>query len=321
MVLKFYAEEKDKDRTVYSVLRRELRISATMLRRLKSAGVISVGGESVFTNYKLSPGETLEVDIDGAEQPCDNLPQYGKLEILFENEGLLAVNKPSGILVHPSRSRHLGTLSNFVAGYLAGVSEDFVLDLQQDPAQPSLTLPPQVACHAVNRLDRDTSGVVLFAKNSYMKDLASKALGEPEVKKEYLALVAGKMPDSGTIDAPIKRLEERNMFRIVSADGQRAVTHFETLENFDDFSLVKFRLETGRTHQIRVHCRHMGHPIIGDKLYCNDEALAISRALGAETQALHAKWLSFIEPLSGQHIEITAPWKVPIDVKNFPCIL
>lgn len=318
MILRFCAEEKDRDRTVGSVMRRELKISATMLRRLKQADVISVSGKSVFTNYKLSPEEVLEVDIYGAEQPCDNLPQCGELEILFENEGLLAVNKPSGILVHPSRARHMGTLSNFVAGYLAKIGSDFALCSMQNEKLPSAT---QAACHAVNRLDRDTSGVVLFAKNSYMKDLASKALAMPEARKEYLALVCGRAPESGTIDVPIKRFEERNMLRVVAPDGQRAVTHFETLKVFDTFSLVKFRLETGRTHQIRVHCLHMGHPILGDKLYGSDEALAVSQSLGINTQALHAKLLAFTEPLSGKYMEITAPWNLPIDEKSFPCIL
>ncbi|MCL2366082.1 MAG: RluA family pseudouridine synthase [Oscillospiraceae bacterium] len=344
MLLKFYVEEKDRDKTVHSVLRRDLKVSATMLRRLKLADVIHVSGKSVFTNYKLSPGETLEVDIGGAEQPCDNLPEYGALEMLFENEGLLAVNKPSGVLVHPSRSRNTGTLSNFVAGYISGMKDDDVLC-----ATPPMGT--QMACHAVNRLDRDTSGVVLFAKNSYMKDLASKALSASEARREYLALVYGKMPECGTIDAPIKRFEERNLLRVVAPDGQRAVTHFETLEVFDivdgnesaspseqgyvagalmipaikgvssAVSLVRFRLETGRTHQIRVHGLHIGHPILGDKLYCTNESMATSQMLGVETQALHAQLLALTEPLSGAYMEITAPWKVPADMEKSPQLM
>ncbi|MCL2226794.1 MAG: RluA family pseudouridine synthase [Oscillospiraceae bacterium] len=285
VTLTYTAAEKDKGRTVHSVMRNELSVSATMMRRLKLAGAISVSGVSVFTNYKLAPGEVVEVDIAIAERPCDNLPEHGELDILFENDGLLAVNKPSGILVHPSRSRYTGTLSNFVAGYLG-------------------------VCHAVNRLDRDTSGVVLFAKNSYVKALASGALSAKEAKKEYLALVSGKMSAQGTIDVPIKRLEERNMLRVPSQDGQRAITHYETLHIFETVgrcaSLVRLRLETGRTHQIRVHCLHVGHPILGDKLYCSEESQSVSHSLGITAQALHAQLLGFVEPLSGKCLEITA---------------
>lgn len=136
-------------------------------------------------------------------RPSDIVPENGTLEILYENEGLLAVNKPAGILVHPSRARYLGTLSNYVAGYL---EKEYGFG----------------CCHAVNRLDRDTSGVVLFAKNSHYKDLAAKALKEETASKEYLALVLGTVePDKGTVSMPIRRLREGDMRRIVSPDGSR----------------------------------------------------------------------------------------------------
>ncbi|MCL2200686.1 MAG: RluA family pseudouridine synthase [Oscillospiraceae bacterium] len=289
MKLSYTALEKDIGRTVHSIMRKELRISATMMRRLKQSDAISVSGTSVFTNFALSQGDTVTIDLSAAEPPCDNIPEFADIEILFENEGILAVNKPVGMLIHPSRARHTGTLSNYVAGYL--------------------TAP----CHAVNRLDRDTSGVVLFAKNSYMKHLASQSLSAPDAKKEYLALVCGEISEQGTIDVPITRLEERNLIRVPSPGGQRAVTHFQRLEliigatsSLTLASLVKFSLETGRTHQIRVHCLHIGHPILGDKLYSNESSTAVSQSLGITTQALHAQLLGFTEPLSGQYIEITA---------------
>jgi len=176
------------------------------------------------------------------------------------------------------------------------------------------------SCHAVNRLDRDTGGVVLFAKNSYMKALASAALAEESATKEYLALVYGAMPERGVIDAPIRRLEERNMLRVPSLDGQRAVTHYETIHitktREENTSLVRLRLETGRTHQIRVHCLHIGHPVMGDKLYNTEESRCLSEKLGIKSQALHANKLGFTEPLSGQRIEVVAPPKP----ENFPCI-
>ena len=315
MIITYTATEKDIGRTVYSIARRELCVSAALLRRLKAADAISVSSVPVFTNYVLSPGETVTFDISAAEPPCDNIPEQGDIDILFENEGLLAVNKPVGILVHPSRSKNTGTLSNFVAGYL-GTQGDGSLVF---PEEHKRTV-PLCSCHAVNRLDRDTSGVVLFAKNSYMKALASEALSGQSSTKEYLALVYGILPERGVIDAPIRRLEERNMLRITSQDGQRAVTHYETISvskiGEEYISLARLRLETGRTHQIRVHCLHIGYPVLGDKLYSTEKSRALSMMLDISTQALHAYKLGFTEPLSGQYIEI----KAPVKPENFPCI-
>ena len=336
MILTYTATEEDCGRTVYSAMRRELKVSATLMRRLKATGAITVAGAPVFTNYRLSPGETVALDITNAEPPCDNIPEQGDLEILFENEGLLAVNKQSGILVHPSRSKNTGTLANFVAGYLAwGItgrgqeekiyrngSHASICEQRRTEQQSGcqVRLCPDGVCHAVNRLDRDTSGVVLFAKNSYMKAIASTAISDETAVKEYIALVYGKTPECGAIDVPIKRFEERNMLRIPSEDGQRAVTRYETIntttEKDEHFSLIRLRLETGRTHQIRVHCLHIGHPVLGDKLYSTDKSRNLSEKLGITTQALHAYKLGFNEPLSKKCIEIIAG----INTKNFPCI-
>ena len=306
MIISYTTTEKDEGRTAYSIMRNELLISSTLLRRLKQADAISVSGQSVFTNYKLLQGQTLAVNVGRAEPDCGNVPEDGEIEILYESDGLIAVNKPSGVLVHPSRARYSGTLSNFVAGYL-------------------LYTYGAGCCHAVNRLDRDTSGVVLFAKNSYFKSIASEALSAPDVRKEYLGIVYGQMPTSGTIDVPILRKEERNLLRIPSPDGQRAVTHFQTLYTEalgDDFySLVRFRLETGRTHQIRVHCLYAGHPILGDKMYCTDDSNALSQALGAASQALHARLLFFADPLSKELVNIIAPWRPPWRPENYACNL
>jgi len=313
--LSYKVLEKDIGRTVSSVMKNELRISSTFMRRLKLVDAVKVSGNSAFTNYILSLGETVEIDTQLAEPACDNIPEIGKLDILYETQGLLAVNKPVGILVHPSRARNSGTLSNFVAGYLVKGSDDSDTGSEEKPATG--------ACHAVNRLDRDTSGIVLFAKNSYMKSLASEALSAKNVVKEYLALVYGKMPPKGTIDVPIKRKEELNMYRIPAPDGQRAVTHYEMIETFkpndgtdsdQEYSLVKFKLETGRTHQIRVHCLHMGTPILGDNLYHNKASTDLSHALNIKTQALHAAKLSFTDPLTNNYIiiEAKAPFALAI---------
>jgi 23S rRNA pseudouridine1911/1915/1917 synthase len=292
MLLTFTASEPDAGRKVYHVMRRELMISDTLTRRLKQAGAILVGGVPAFTDRRFAAGETLTVDLSAAEPPGGAVPEKGSLDILYEDAGLLAVNKPPGLMTHPSRARYTGTLLNFVAGYLQETSGDG-------------------RSHAVNRLDRDTSGVVLFAKNSYMKALAGEALAATGAEKAYLALVAGVMDKpSGTVDLPIRRLREGDMLRVAAPDGRRAVTHYETLTvtrtGDGAVSALRLRLETGRTHQIRVHCLALGCPVLGDILYATDASRALSERLGIASQALHAARLSFTEPLSRRKLTLIA---------------
>lgn len=293
MVLRYTVQAADNDRSVYSIMRRELKISAALTRRLKQADGIRVDGQPAFTNRRLASGENVEIDIASAEPPCDVVPEAGELDILYEDAGLIAVNKPTGLITHPSHARYTGTLANFVAGYLLKTTGD-------------------ARCHAVNRLDRDTSGVVLFAKNSHMKARAGEALAMESAEKLYIALVDGA-PDksAGTIDLPIRRLAENELRRVVSADGQRAVTHYATLQTTtvkgQVISLLQLRLETGRTHQIRVHCLAAGYPVLGDILYYSDASRSVSESLDIRTQALHAQTLTLTEPLSGKRLQITAP--------------
>lgn len=290
MILSYYVKDSDEGRTVHSILRFSLHASASLVRRLKRTDGIRVDSQPVFTDYKVTAGQTVTADVSLAEPECDIVPQAGELDILYEDEGLLAVNKPAGIIVHPSHSRYVGTLSNYVAGYL---------DAQCGDGR----------CHAVNRLDRDTSGIVLFAKNSHMKALASQAMQSGDAVKEYSALVFGT-PEKmrGTIDRPIIRLREGDMMRGVSPDGQRAVTHY-TVQTADKggVSLLHLTLETGRTHQIRVHCHSMGWPVLGDTLYYTPQSRELSERLGIKTQALHARRLRLTLPASGVALDIAAP--------------
>jgi len=274
--------------TVREAARRELLVSATLLRRLKAADAIRVNGERAFADRRLAAGDTLTLDLSAAEPPCDLVPERGHVEVLWENEGLIAVNKPCGMIVHPTHARYTGTLSNLVAGYL-----------------------PEPVCHAVNRLDRDTSGVVLFAKNAYWKDLASRAL-DKSGEKTYLALICGlPAPLSGTVDAPIDRREAGALLRVVSETGKCAVTHYETIASDGACSLVRLRLETGRTHQIRVHMQHIGCPVLGDGLYRTDASAALSARLGLTAQALHAQTLAFGLPFNRGHVTVSAPVRRP----------
>jgi len=271
-------------------------LSASAVKALKRNGGIEVDGVLRFTPYIVTAGEVVTADVTRGEDESDNLPEEGELEVLFEDEGLLAVNKPPGLIVHPTHSRNHGTLANFAASYLA-----------KSGARP--------ICHIVNRLDRDTSGVVLFAKNAYMKDRAIKALRAGE--KRYVAVTYGTLtPSEGTIDLPIRRLQPRDMLRIIAPDGKSAVTHYRTRAVGEIAgqvcSVLDITLETGRTHQIRVHCLAQGAPLLGDALYFTQESKTGAAALGLNRQLLHSNSLSFPHPQTGETITLHAPIRDPL---------
>jgi len=301
MELKYLATEKDEGRELLRVLRGEMALSAGIVRKLKTRCGIFVNSRPAYTNYRLSCGDVVTCILDLAEEESDIVPEQGEVDIIYEDEWLLAVNKPAGQLSHPSRARYTDTLANYVSGYLGGV------------------------CHAVNRLDRDTSGIVLFAKSSYAKSRAAEAL-KAGAEKRYLALAYGSFSGKeGTVDAPIKRLRERDMRRGVREDGERAVTHYRVLEEHICFgetvSSLELRLETGRTHQIRVHCEYLGHPLLGDVLYFTPESRALSEKLEIYAQALHASRLGFNHPFTGERLQLSCPLKRPELQKFFKNIV
>jgi RluA family pseudouridine synthase len=285
MAINYTAKKEDEGRELKQILRFELKFSASLIRKLKNVGGIFVNSRPVFTNFRLSEGDEISCDLAAAEAESAVLPEKGDLDIVFEDEWLIAVNKPCGQLSHPSLAKYTGTLANYVSAHIGG------------------------ACHAVNRLDRDTSGIVLFAKSAHAKARAAAALSEDGSIKEYFALVYGSLKEeNGVINVPIKRLQERDMRRGVCEDGETAITHFNVLKTFDfsreTATLLKLRLETGRTHQIRVHFEHMGNPLLGDTLYYSLKSRELSQRLGIEAQALHAFHLSFDHPFSGERIEL-----------------
>ncbi len=263
------------------MLRNKLFISTRLLNKLKMNGKILINGTSVYSSALVHGNDKITVNIDFEESDyleAENIP----LQIIFEDEYFLAVNKESGMCVHPSSYHPSGTLANGVKYYLHNNKK----------------------VRPINRLDKDTSGIVLFAKNEYIQE---RMIQNPTMQKEYLALCEGNISSiNGTIDAPIARKMGSIMEREISEEGQRAVTHYEVL-NYDkekDISLVKLILETGRTHQIRVHLAYIGHPILGDTLY-GKESKWISR------QALHAWRLSFEHPISHKLIQLTTPSLFP----------
>ena len=268
--------------TVRSFLKREWDISERLLRKLKLNKRILCNGEKIWINEFIKPGDVIKADISFEERNEDILAETQSLEVLYEDNCLLILNKPGNIVVHPTCQHPYETLANGVKAYLEAKNV-------------------HILTRFVNRLDRETSGVIVFAKNEYTQEILSKQMQKKIFEKEYLAVVHGVVSeDSGKIDFPIKRAPDSIMLRMTASDGEEAITNFEVVKRFKEHTLLRLRLETGRTHQIRVHCKAIGHSIVGDGLYSEIETDLIGR------QALHAEKIRFIHPITKEKMEITA---------------
>ncbi len=273
-------------------LRRELQMSSGLVGRLKYQGAFLVNGRPVYTNYELQPGDEIVVLLD---EPSPAYPaEEGPLDILYEDEALIALDKPPGLMMHPSTCRITGTLANRLHYYYQRTGQ-------------------ACAVHPVSRLDRDTFGVVLLAKNSHVHALLHQAQKRGELHKMYEAALYGALvPEAGEIRDPIARLSDRSLLRCVRADGKPALTRYETLNRGEPVSLVRLWPRTGRTHQLRVHCAHLGAPILGDPQYGTEASIAYSKSLGIETQQLCARSLSLTHPLTGQALCIQSQREIAL---------
>ena len=275
MELKWVANREGR---LSSFLRGEMQMSYSLMNKLKWGDAIRVNGQPQRTNYPVKSGDVITVHM--AEETPEYPAEDGPLTILYEDDHLLAVDKPAGMLIHPSRSRNTGTLANLVAGYFQRTGQASVF-------------------HPLTRLDRDTFGIVLLAKSAHVHTLLQQA----RVQKTYHALTFGWGSDnSGTIDAPIARRELPSLLRYVSPEGKPSVTEFTVLERGETVCKLVLRPVTGRTHQLRVHCAHMGHPILGDPQYGSAESIAFSETLGLPYQMLCAKRLEFQHPVTGEKL-------------------
>lgn len=269
-----------RDGRLSSFLKEEMAMSTGLMNRLKWHEKILVNGKSEHTDFAVQAGDTITVLLDAPELSYP--AQQGQLHILFEDDFLLAVDKPAGMLIHPSRAKNEGTLANFVAGYYEKTGQ-------------------KCAFHPVTRLDRDTFGIVLLAKNAHVHAL----LQTSNLQKTYHALVfGGPEADGGTIDAPIARREKPSLLRYVSPDGKPSVTEFSVLRRGGKVCKLELRPVTGRTHQLRVHCAYMGFPILGDPQYGSEASQAYSRHLGLSHQLLCAHSLEFVHPVTGQALRL-----------------
>ena len=279
-----------RDGRLSSFLKQELGLSTGLMNRLKWAEKLYVNGIPRHADHPVSVGDEIVAVLD------DPTPQYpaeeGDISIVYEDAHILCVDKPAGQLIHPSRCVFTGTLANFVLGYYEKTGQ-------------------QCAFHPVTRLDRDTFGVVLLAKNAHIHSLLNQLHSCGTLKKTYEALVLGvPEPETGIIDAPIARLPLPSLLRTVSEEGKPSVTEFAVSEVFGDYSRLTLRPVTGRTHQLRVHCAYMGHPILGDPQYGSAASLEISEKLGIRTQALCAKSLEFPHPVTGEPLTVTTKLKI-----------
>ena len=275
-----------RDAKLLSILRRELALSSTLLKRMKYRHAFLVNGDAVFTNFLVHPGDEVTVILD--EDTPDYPAEAGELSILYEDESFIAIDKPAGLLMHPSSSKNTGTLANYLLHYY------------NRTGQPC-------AVHPVSRLDRDTFGVVLLAKNAHVHARMHEQLLQGGLQKIYHAAVCGipKEPE-GIIDAPIARREGNSLLRCIRPEGKPARTRYRVLETRGGCALLELEPLTGRTHQLRLHCAHMGFPIAGDPQYGND-------SYGLPWQQLCAVRLGFVHPLTEKFVEISAKQSVSLD--------
>ncbi|MCU6709448.1 RluA family pseudouridine synthase [Paenibacillus sp. J5C_2022] len=268
-------------------------VSRTAVQEWVKRGLVQVNGAAVKPNYKLAASDRVELQLPEPEA-AEIQPEAIPLDIVYEDSDVIVVNKPRGMVVHPAPGHLTGTLVNALMHHCSDLSGINGL------------LRPGI----VHRIDKDTTGLLMAAKNDMAHHSLAEQLKEHSVTRQYVALVHGDLPhDNGTINAPIGRdPQDRKMFTVTNRGAKEAVTHFAVLERLTGYTLVELQLETGRTHQIRVHMKYIGHPLAGDPVYGRSKTVAL------DGQALHAGVLGFTHPRSGERMEFRAD--MPQDMKH-----
>lgn len=286
--IRLRASEESKNQRLDAFLASSLDgLTRSQATRLIESGEVAVDGKPVSKSYKLAGGEDIAVTLPEPE-PVEAVPQDIPLDVVYEDADVIVVNKPSGMVVHPAPGHPDGTLVNALlyhcAGTLSGVGG---------------ALRPGI----VHRIDRDTSGLIIAAKNDAAHQYLSAQLADHTLARTYECIVAGALrEDRGTVDAPIARHPTDRKRMAVVAGGREAVTHWEVIARYPGYTHVRCRLETGRTHQIRVHMAYIGHPILGDTVYG-----AKKEVPGLTGQCLHAVGLRFLHPRTHEVVELSCP--------------
>lgn len=275
--------------TLLSYLKAQKYSSQIITHLKRTENGLLLNGKWAYVRDILHTGDILTVRLIEVESSENIVPTNLPLDIVYEDEDLLIINKNADTPIHPSQGNYNNTLANAVAYYYQQKGEFFTY-------------------RCINRLDRDTTGLLIIAKHMYSASLLSDMVQKREIHREYLAIAAGMVPDAGTIIAPIGRVDGSTIERQIDTEnGEYACTHYKRLSYSNDYSLVSLKLETGRTHQIRVHMKHIGHPLPGDFLY-NPDYTVINR------QALHSYKLTFVHPITGEKMKFTA--ELPEDMKK-----
>ena len=259
-------------------------LSRTMIKKLIESNNVLVNDKSEKVSYKVQANDNISIDVPETKLKAQEIP----LDIIYEDSDIIVVNKPKGMVVHPANGNPDGTLVNAILSIcknsLSGIGGEL---------RPGI----------VHRLDKDTSGLIIVAKNDKAHINMSEQIKERNVKKTYIALVRGNVPEEeATINMPIGRSTKDRKKMAVTKNGKQAITHFKVLKRYSKYTLLEIKIETGRTHQIRVHMAEIGYPVVGDAVYSNGK-----NEFGIEGQMLHAYKLEFMHPITNKHMELTAP--------------
>lgn len=288
---KYIVTEEDHGLPVKKLVRTKFTFSSRLMTKLKKQNLIFLNGEPVQGWITPEPGDIISVKLpeEKSEFPAEDIP----IDPVYEDDDLMIINKQPGVTVHPTKGHPVHTLANGLMKYMEDTDQAFKIRF-------------------INRLDMNTSGLIAVGKNSHAQDDFIKQMQANTTRKRYIAIVNGIVEeDDFTINLPIGRPDPDDVRRYVTEDGYPSVTHVHVLERFPKepgYTMVELLLETGRTHQIRVHMTHLGHPLVGDELYGGENPALICR------QALHSYSLSFAHPVTGEPITVKAP--LPEDMKN-----
>ena len=276
-------------KNINQILKQEFKLSARLMHKVIINKLVLLNNKQIDTRSSINIGDNVKIDLNYEEENDNIVPVKMNLDILYEDDCFLIINKTAGIAVHPSILHFEDSLSNGIRFYF-----------------DSIGLKKKI--RPVNRLDLDTSGIIVFAKNEFVQECLIRQMNNNIFKKEYIAIVTGHLKEkSGVINLPIARKENSIIERCISEKGQNAITKYEVFKELDSISVVKCFLETGRTHQIRVHFMAIGHPLIGDSLYGSKSSLI-------DRQALHCYSISFVHPITKEVLNITC--NLPEDMKN-----